>query len=620
MNWKVLRVILCMFALIVVSGGNCGDVAPETPGAPDGPGSAYQREPAAFDVTTTQANEKDILYVMDWGDGVTDTTTASFASGAVAKVTHPYPDTGQYSVKAMALLASNTDLASDWSEAASITILPNAAPDTILLQAPLAAVVDVEAFFTVAATDPDGDSVGYKFDWGDGKESGWTDEDTAVGFAPSGRDVEYSHTYTAIETVWVKCKARDIHKSESDWSDSAMVVVGEAGAVIWYWFDYDPIEEDEWYAITSACIAFDEEDEYIYTTTDGSGIFGVSTSGRRRRSGGPVLPSEENEFTGHPAYCAATQHIICGNEDGELYAFKTSLSKEWHWPGNNNEEELTYIPWGTAAINGNKIYVPSDNDSLYYFTDMGADAVHNGSYYIPGMVEAPVIDASGNVYIGTETGYLYKLTGSLGLVWKKLIEANSEIYSPAIGSDGTIYCGTGMGKLVAVNPATGVAKWEKQISQQEVYHIAVSPTSVIAGTGSGYLFCLEPATGTIKWYVREDAYVAEITANPILAGDLVYYQDDDDVVWCRRQSDGVLLWSCDCTIYAPTRKAGHGRRGKLIDDIRPQPGMLSDGNVVIVGEDAVYCVAGYEDKKLQTTAPWPKWQKNSHNTGKAGSW
>jgi len=48
--------------------------------------------------------------------------------------------------------------------------------------------------------------------------------------------------------------------------------------------------------------------------------------------------------------------------------------------------------------------------------------------------------------------------------------------------------------------------------------------------------------------------------------------------------------------------------------------MLSDGNVVIVGEDAVYCVAGYEDKKLQTTAPWPKWQKNSHNTGKAGSW
>ncbi|MEO0081046.1 MAG: PQQ-binding-like beta-propeller repeat protein [candidate division WOR-3 bacterium] len=610
MNWKKLSttVALCLVLFLVVSGSLCKKLTPpETPGKPVGPDSTWQGAPARFEVTTTQAQSKEVRYVMNWGDGKQDTTVASFASGAKASVYHAWSDTGHYKVKALAILNDDATKASDWSEEATIRVLPNSPPLPPEIDAPLVAVKNVVAYFSAVTTDPDGNDVGYQFDWGDGKQSVWSD--TLVGFLPGNTVWRDTHTYTKLETVSVRCRARDVHKTPGPWSDPVQVVVGLAGGVKWWWWTDD---ENQYIATTSAAVIIDEGKEYIVITADDGKVYGIDPDGKRRRSGSPVQPEEENEFEGHPAYCAATRHLIIGNSDGELYAFKPSLAKDWHWPGHTHEDSLTYVAWGTAAINGNKIYVPSENDSLYYFTDLGTTGRFEAAYYIPGMVDAPVIDAGGYVYIGTGSGQLYKMPPNLASpVWVKTLQSNSDIHSPAIGSDGTIYCGTSSGRLFAVNQ-DGTVKWNVALDG-EAYRVVISPSALFVATGSGKLYCLNPATGSQNWFKQYGT--AEIVTSPILAGDYVYYQDSDDILYCLRQSDGYLIWSCDCIPYGPGKKA---RRGKP-DFFEGQPAILSNGDVVLIGADVMYCVAGYPERPLMS-APWPKWQKDAHNSGKASAW
>ena len=604
MSMRAFATLAAVLVLVLFgTGTRCGGSPPSEPVL------IYPYQ-GGFGAYCTAEGGKQVLYAVNWGDrSAFDTTLRSYPSGETVALDlhHTWADTGTYAVRARALLAENPDKASGWSEPVFRHIQGNLPPYISEFWGPPLVPLDSWLRFGATAVDPDSDSVSVMFDFGTGQQRPWSP------FVPSGTMVRDSFVLRGRpETLYAKCRARDVHGAQSYWSDSVWFVVGEAGLVIWYWFDYDPIGEREWFARTSPVVVFDEGDEFIYTTTNGSGIFGVKTSGRRRRSGGPVLPMKENEFTGHPAYCAATEHIIAGCEDGELYAFKLSLSKAWHWPGNSNEEELTYVAWGTAAINGDKLYVPRENDSLYCIVDQVDSGSFLAACHVPDIGDPPVIDAGGYVYVGTETGYLYRLSARLSLRWKTLLGAGSEIRGLAVGADGTVYCSSGSGRVFAVEPSDGSIKWTA-VLDGEAYQIAVSPTALFVGTGSGKFYSVNPATGDTNWVRRENAYAAEIATNPILAGDLVYYQDNDDVLWCRRQSDGALLWSCDCTLWAPTA----GRLGNAKGGFRWQPAILSDGNVIVVGEDAMYCVAGYEDRPLMN-APWPKWQHDPHNTGKAG--
>ncbi len=615
MNWTRLTVagVLALVLLLTVTG--CPKARPpETPGRPIGPDSAYQGAPTRFEVMTTQAQNKEVRYVINWGDASIETTETSYPSGERAYVYHAWRTPGHYSVKVLAVLAEDPNKTSDWSEPTSIRILPNSAPLVPTMRIPLVAVINVPAWFSATTTDPDGDSVGFRFRWGDGNTGIWSDSifpGDSIGWVPSGGIVRDSHTYTRLGKVAVSCQARDKKGTLSEWSRPETLVVGEAGAVTWWWWSD---KENEYLATGSPVIVMDGTTELIYTTVEGGTIRAITTQGRTRRTGTPYVPEEENEFTGHPVYCPDRQHIIVGNEDGELYAFNLSLSKVWNWPGKKREDSLTYIPWGTVAVNGDKIYAPRDNDTLYYFTDNGTTVTLNARYRIPGMVGAPVIDAGGNVYIGTDSGYLYKLPPNLASPsWKKMLRQNNEIHPPAIGADGNLYCGSSSGRVFSVRATDGAIRWTA-ILDAEVTRVVVSPTAVFAGTGSGKMYCLNPATGAIIWSKQHGT--DDIVTSPILAGDYLYYQDYADVLYCIRQSDGELVWACNCPDYFSGKKSA--RRGKP-DTFEGQPAILSNGNIIVIGEDALYCVAGYKDKLLMPDAPWPKWQRDAYNRGKAGA-
>jgi len=319
-------------------------------------------------------------------------------------------------------------------------------------------------------------------------------------------------------------------------------------------------------------------------------------------------------FSGHPAYCAQTQHIVVGNEDGEFYAFTVTGHKAWHWPGQTNEDSLTYIEWGTPAVTGNKIYVPRDNDTLYYFTDQGDDPQLVNTYYVPGIVDAPVVDGNGYVYFGTDSGYLYKMRPDLTLEWRAMLLAGDDIHAPILGTDGTVWCGSGSGWVFSVNSA-GQENWRKQLAG-ETFRIVAAGTNLFVTTGFGHLYKLDVATGSTVWDKQHST--TDINTSAILAGtDYIYYSDDDDVVFCCQQATGELVWNCDCTQFGPA-KALSGGRGKL-DIYDGNPSITSTGDIIVIGDDAMYCVAGYPSRTLPASG-WPKWQRDLYNTGKVGSW
>lgn len=72
--------------------------------------------------------------------------------------------------------------------------------------------------FTAVSTDPNGDNIQYKFDWGDGDVSSWTS------FYSSGTSVTKSHTYQDTGDFIIKVKARDNDNIESDWKTYTITI------------------------------------------------------------------------------------------------------------------------------------------------------------------------------------------------------------------------------------------------------------------------------------------------------------------------------------------------------------------------------------------------------------
>jgi len=81
--------------------------------------------------------------------------------------------------------------------------------------------VNMQYAFSTKTTDPDGDQVYYKWDWGDGNQSDW------LGPYNSGLTTQALHTWTQLGTYEIKAKAKDINEATSDWSESFVIEIVE---------------------------------------------------------------------------------------------------------------------------------------------------------------------------------------------------------------------------------------------------------------------------------------------------------------------------------------------------------------------------------------------------------
>lgn len=116
------------------------------------------------------------------------------------------------------------ELVVDRHDTATIYAEANSPPNRPDVTGPSKGVIGVSNTFKAMLSDPNGDQVTYKFNWGDGQETDW--------FGPvSPGEVTQQHTYTTPGTFNVKAKARDEHGAESDWTQYPWAILIQVAEV-----------------------------------------------------------------------------------------------------------------------------------------------------------------------------------------------------------------------------------------------------------------------------------------------------------------------------------------------------------------------------------------------------
>jgi hypothetical protein len=145
-------------------------------------------------------------------------TMVSVAAGSAVDVefTPPWDATpGDYLVTVSTLLPEDENPENDQMEKL-VTVENSPPPTPPEPTGTTLGTIGVEYWYwNDGVVDPDGDTVEYLFDWGDGNDSGWNTSLSA------------SHSWSAEGVYEVKVKARDCYLLESEWSEPRLVTILE---------------------------------------------------------------------------------------------------------------------------------------------------------------------------------------------------------------------------------------------------------------------------------------------------------------------------------------------------------------------------------------------------------
>gem|GEM_PF-5452210 len=191
---------------------------PITPDPPVGPISLETDEIGLFEVVGEDPDGDNIRCHINWGDGTFSEWSEGVSSGSTFSYSKSYGLEGVYAVSAQ-LMDENGAL-SDWSEPLVVVVENNVAPLTPSPPTgPSSLQINEIGIYVTHTTDPNQDEIQYRFDWGDGTFSDWSD------FVGSGEAFSLQYSWPDVGTYLVKSQARDDQGVLSSWSEALSVVV-----------------------------------------------------------------------------------------------------------------------------------------------------------------------------------------------------------------------------------------------------------------------------------------------------------------------------------------------------------------------------------------------------------
>jgi len=177
-----------------------------------GPSTGISSTSYTFNTSSLDPDDDDIKYGWDWdGDDTVDEWSVFYNSSDTCSMSHTWITTGIYNIKVKAQDEHGAD--SDWSNPKTMVIGENNPPLKPVITGPSSGKAGNSYTYYVSTIDPDEDQLYYWIDWDDGTNSGW------LGPFISGLSTSSSHIWTAEGTYSIKVKAKDIHGTESLWSD-----------------------------------------------------------------------------------------------------------------------------------------------------------------------------------------------------------------------------------------------------------------------------------------------------------------------------------------------------------------------------------------------------------------
>ena len=183
---------------------------PEAPSI-DGPTIGAVGIEYEYSFYTTDPDEDDVYYYIEWGDGQVEEWIGSYNSGEIATVNHTWTSPDDYEIRAKA--KDINDAESEWSDVYPVTIVENEPPNTPTIEGPASGNAGTSYPYTFTSTDSDGNDVSYYIKWGDGSVTDWT---TFQASGPPG--YSESHKWDEQGTYTIEAKAKDTYGVESDWA------------------------------------------------------------------------------------------------------------------------------------------------------------------------------------------------------------------------------------------------------------------------------------------------------------------------------------------------------------------------------------------------------------------
>lgn len=208
---------------VVIIGSQGTNQPPATPSKPVGIVSGSVGVSYTYSTSSIDPNGDLVRYGWDWtGDGTVDEWSGYYASGSTVSLSHVWASAGTFNIKVKA--EDEQSAQSGYSITLTVVISQNSVPSKPTISGPSSGKINIAYTYFASGNDPDGDTISYWFDWGDGMNSGW------LGPYSSGQSVSVSHSWTVQGSYPIKVKTKDAEGAESVWSDPLQVSMPKAHA------------------------------------------------------------------------------------------------------------------------------------------------------------------------------------------------------------------------------------------------------------------------------------------------------------------------------------------------------------------------------------------------------
>lgn len=592
---------LSILLLIFLFGVGCKNKPPDKIKDITAPTNAYRYAAVEILLSTTDPNKDDIYYVVDWGDGIVDTTEESFASGETVAVTHRYINVGTFQIKATAKDVKG-NLQKNWSDPKSIEILPNEKPTAPVISCEFnSAAKNALLYFTATASDPDGDSVCFQFIWEKGKKSKWSN------FVSSGGGVIDTYRFKEAKTYNVMAIAKDKKGGISDTSQALTITVLDEGYVI---KKYKTAEEEGFLSSPAEIIVTATQEKCIGIGCSDYGylyFFKIPSLDVKKKENNLIGATEDAYFASTISCDNSYVYAVENNDVGtHLHILnKHDLSSYWYYPTQNDSIDIT-----TAICLFNNYAAFGCKDTLVILNVAGK-SVYRKVFIGAEIYSAPVENGNNEIIFGANDGKLRKvdLSGNVTVLYDFGSANPFEHNSPILDNNRNIYVAN-KNIVISLTP-DGNLRWA-ETTETEIGQLAIGPDNYLYfGTDGGKIYAVSLNDGKIKSNYPVTITGASFSSAPFFAQDNIFYiyNTDDEVLYCLENS-GKVRWYCDVTEILATTAKKLEEPSELVS-----PLIGPDGNIYVGASDGVYVVSGRATGTPLTNSPWPRWRRNNWNTG-----
>jgi outer membrane protein assembly factor BamB len=604
---RTALIAVCLLAAVLCL--RCPSSVP-TPGVPVGKTSVAVKSQDPYMTLVTEGT-KQIKYVFNWGsNGAQYDTTELYDSGDSATAYLYWPATGTFGVKVMAI--DQNGKASGWSPSLSVTVGahqgPNA-PDSI--QGLPAGTPNNPIQLTTRATSPIGDSIWIRFIHPGATQTlgNW------VGPVASGAYVTDTVVYPAQGNYTVWAIAKDQENAISDSSAPFAISIGPVG-IGWSYHIADYSEDWQF----CAAIYPEASDVLIYTVSDLDSIFCFKDAGGSAHSLvqkaliGPVSVGGVDP-EGSPVLSSDGKWLFLPASDNKLYCFNTAnLTQYTTWPAAADTSAHTTFSTVAVTAAGN-VYATNDSGNIDIFTYTGGNLTLKTSYKTDTLIGYPaVVGSNGDVYAGNDNGVMCLDANVAGIIHRNSLFNAGSNSALAIDGSGNIWVGDQSGRLEELNDTLAMLFHTDTvgvIGEIDGAPLIGADGTVYAMNDAGVVSAYRG--GAVVWsYTLNTSLLGNFQGSGCLAPDttIVYYTDDDDIIALNAVT-GAQAWE----LPLPTGQ----KKKKFQEEQYPSVTLAPMTSRIYIGATGGFYAITVDKPSfaagLPAGAPWPKFEKDYHNSG-----